>query len=177
VNGGAIYRPHPGPARVPRRVAAPGAEIASFWVDLTPGEELFRECKLVAEQFSGDAVLFRFSAVELDGLALHFVEDGAADQMVRYGEPLRITSPAMLVAAHMTVGWDHGRPLPHAHGYVATSDGKVLGGHLSPGTCILSTKGSRAQALLTVVKGCGLFPEADGETGFRLLSPGVKELH
>jgi hypothetical protein len=176
--GTGYYRRHPGPALAPRRLAAEGAAVASYWVDLAAiGEELFAACEAAALPFEGDAVLFRFSAVELASAALHFIEDGLEDRMIRYGEPLRLDTPTMLVAGHMTVGWDGSRPLPHAHGYVAAGDGRVLGGHLSPGLCMLATDGRRIEALMTVVEGCGLVPQSDDETGFRLLSPAPRRAH
>lgn len=167
---------HPGAARVPRRLARQAGGALTFWVELDSSRELFDACSAAAMRHPGQAILFRVAGLELERAALHFVEDGLDHRMIRYGEPVRFDAPCILIAAHMMLGWQGGRPVPHAHGCVASHEGDVFGGHLSPGTCFLR-RDRPAQAHMTVLAGCALVPQPDEETGFRLLSPCEAEVH
>ena len=167
---------HPGRATVPRRLAEPGRAANSFWVDLSDEPELFAACRSAAMAFRRQAIVIRLAGLDLSRAALHVIEEGDAGRMVRYGAPIRFDAPCTLIAAHMTVGWDGDTPLPHAHGYVSTSDGRVIGGHLAPGLCWFGWRGGPIEAHMTVLAGCALVPVADEETGFRLLSPQAQEV-
>jgi len=89
---------------------------------------------------------------------------------IDYGPPREVPSPAWLVLGSATFGQAlDGGPALHCHA-VLSGPGGVVGGHLSPGTCILGADGLVAHATSALDAG---FRVVRDSSGFDLLTPGL----
>ncbi|GAB4175793.1 MAG: hypothetical protein OHK0024_12890 [Thalassobaculales bacterium] len=160
----------PGPALLPRMIAAEARCAGRMRVVLPAGAELFAGA--IA------ALAGRPAAIALIGggfAALQYMTgqpDHSGRRVATYGEPTPLAGAITLVSGNAMLGRGaDGAPAMHCHAVVVAADGSVHGGHLVPGACPAGRQGLTLVA--TLLDGAAFAVAEDSETNYALLQPSV----
>jgi len=91
-------------------------------------------------------------------------------RVATYGAPTVLEGPVGLISGNAFLGLDqNGTPIVHCHAVVVDRKGRVHGGHLPPGACIVGRGGIIAHA--AAIAGAALAVRHDDETNFPVFHP------
>lgn len=160
----------PGPALAPRILTADAAAIAEMRLVLPEGADLLDGLKaaLIARGFRNAAIALgsgRFARMQyLTGRI-----DPTGARVATYGEPTAVAEAALISGNAILGQGVDGADIVHCHAVVVDGAGRVHGGHLPPGTCIVGPGGISAWA---IAHGVGGFRASyDPETNYPIFQP------
>jgi len=161
----------PGPASEPRRLYAMAEAEAELRIALPEGADLLEGLVSVLEARGICDAAVSFTAASFARIAyLTGQPDHSGKRVATYGAPTILEGPVMLLGANGILGRDlQGKALLHCHAVMVDSGGKVHGGHLPPGECLLGPGG--AVARVTVLTGGGFQVGFDTETNYPIFQP------
>lgn len=97
-------------------------------------------------------------------------EDPSGARVATYGAPTWLAGPVTLLGANGILGpGPDGDTLLHCHAVVVDAEGRLHGGHLPPGDCLLGAGG--AVALATPLREAAFAAAFDSETNYPLFQP------
>ncbi len=164
---------HPGPAAEPRRLAGRAESAGEYRIELEEGEELHEGLlSALGDLGLGQAAVSLVSGSFAAFSYLTGQPDASGARLATYGAPTTPAAPVTLIGANALVGSDgEGRPLLHCHAVVADAEGRVHGGHLPPGACLVGAEGLTLQVL--GLAGGGFAVAYDAETNYAIFHPKV----
>lgn len=97
-------------------------------------------------------------------------EDPSGARVATYGPPTWLEGPVMLLGGNGILGpGPEGETLLHCHAVMVDAAGRLHGGHLPPGDCLLA--GGGAVALVTPLREAAFAAAYDSETNYPLFQP------
>ncbi len=161
----------PGAPLQPRRLLEWAAPATDLRATLSAGQDLLRGLvAALAERGVAHAGVQVLTA-EIARLAyLTGAEDPSGERVAIYGPPTRLEGPVTLLGANGILGpGPDGETLLHCHAVVVDAGGRLHGGHLPPGDCLLGAGG--AVALVTPLREAVFAASYDSETNYPLFQP------
>ncbi len=162
---------HPGRPARPRLLSVAAGNGGEFRLVLKEGEDLLNGMAAIlgrAGVASAAVALVggRFSRMQY--LTGQPCKDGS--RVATYGAPTVLEGPVMLLSGNAFLGLDEkGKPIVHCHAVLQDNKGKVHGGHLPPGACIVGKGGAIAHA--AALAGAALEVRYDAETNYPVFHP------
>lgn len=161
----------PGAALQPRRLLEWAAPVSDLRVTLAGGQDLLQG--LIAALAERDIAHAAVQVVRA-GIArmayLTGAEDPSGERVATYGAPTRLEGSITLLGANGILGpGPDGDSLLHCHAVVVDAEGRLHGGHLPPGDCLLG--GGGAVALVTPLREAAFAASYDSETNYPLFQP------
>ncbi|MGE4218243.1 MAG: DUF296 domain-containing protein [Alphaproteobacteria bacterium] len=160
----------PGPALEPRILIAEARATADLRLVVAEGTDLLDGLKaaLLARGIRNAAIALgggRFSRMQyLTGQI-----DPTGARVATYGEPTPVEDAALISGNAILGQGVDGADIVHCHAVVVDRQGRVHGGHLPPGTCIVGPGGISAWA--TAHDGGGFRAAYDPETNYPIFQP------
>lgn len=162
---------HPGAPLQPRRLLEWAAPTHDLRVTLAGGQDLLRGlvAALATRGIAHGAV--QVVSAEIARMAyLTGAEDPSGDRVATYGPPSWLEGPVTLLGANGILGpGPDGDTLLHCHAVVVDAGGRLHGGHLPPGDCLLGAGG--AVVLVTPLREAVFAASYDSETNYPLFQP------
>jgi predicted DNA-binding protein with PD1-like motif len=161
----------PGVPLQPRRLLEWAAPVEDLRVSLAGGQDLLRGLVAVlAGRAVGHAAVQLLSADIARMAYLTGAEDPSGQRVATYGAPTWLEGPVILLGANGILGpGADGDTLLHCHAVVVDAQGRLHGGHLPPGDCLLGDGG--AVALVTPLREAAFAATFDSETNYPLFQP------
>lgn len=161
----------PGAPLQPRRLLEWAAPAEDLRVRLAAGQDLLRGLvAALAGRAVGHAAVQLLSADIARMAYLTGAEDPSGQRVATYGAPTWLEGPVTLLGANGILGpGADGDPLLHCHAVVVDAEGRLHGGHLPPGDCLLG--GGGAVALVTPLREAAFAAAFDSETNYPLFQP------
>lgn len=95
-------------------------------------------------------------------------------RVATYGAPTTLEGPVVLISGNAFLGLDqNGLPIVHCHAVMVDREGRVHGGHLPPGACIVGRGGVIVHA--AAIADAALAVRHDDETNFPVFHPATME--
>ncbi len=162
---------HPGPPQEPRRLHQRARAAGEYRIHLEPGEELHSGLLEALATLGLEQAALSLVAGSFDAFSyLTGQPDASGERLATYGAPTLPPAPVTLIGANALVGQGaEGAPLLHCHAVVVDAEGKVHGGHLPPGACIVGAGGLTVQ-VLGLAEG-GFAVAYDAETNYAIFHP------
>lgn len=162
---------HPGASLQPRRLNVAAKSAGEFRMRLAAGEELHSGLlAALADRGLAHAAITLVSGRFAAFSYLTGQPDASGERLATYGAPCQLEGPVTLIGANALVGCGaEGAPLLHCHAVVVDAEGRVHGGHLPPGTCIVGEGGLVVQ-ILGLTNG-GFTVAYDAETNYSIFHP------
>ena len=161
----------PGAPIQPRRLLEWAAPAGDLRVALAAGQDLLQGLvsALAAREIAHAAV--QVVAADIARMAyLTGAEDESGERVATYGSPTWLEGPVTLLGGNGILGpGPDGATLLHCHAVVVDAWGKLHGGHLPPGDCLLGPGG--AVALVTPLREAAFAASYDSETNYPLFQP------
>jgi len=161
----------PGAPLQPRRLLEWAAPAPDLRVRLAGGQDLLRGlvAALAGRGVAHGAV--QVLAAEIARMAyLTGAEDPSGERVATYGAPTWLDGPVTLLGANGILGpGPDGDSVLHCHAVVVDAEGRLHGGHLPPGDCLLDRGG--AVALVTPLREAAFAASYDSETNYPLFQP------
>lgn len=162
---------HPGAPLQPRRLSVPAESGGEYRLTLPPGAELHAGLLEAAGALGvGQAAVTLLSGSFARFSYLTGQPDASGARLATYGAPTRVPAPATLIGANGLIGSDaEGRALLHCHCVVVDAAGRIHGGHLAPGACLVGEAGLTLHLL--ALAGGGFAVAYDPETNYAIFHP------
>lgn len=161
----------PGPPLQPRRVLEWAAPAQDLRVTLAAGQDLL--CGLVAALAERGVVHAAVQVISADVARMAYLtgaEDPSGARVATYGPPTWLEGPVTLLGGNGILGpGPEGETLLHCHAVMVDGDGRLHGGHLPPGDCLLAAGG--AVAVATPLREAAFAAAYDSETNYPLFQP------
>ncbi len=161
----------PGHPLQPRRLLEWAAPVGDLRVALAGGQDLLRG--LVAALAERDVAHAAVQVVTAEIARMAYLtgaEDPSGERVATYGPPTWLEGPVTLLGANGILGpGPDGDSLLHCHAVVVDAEGRLHGGHLPPGDCLLGAGG--AVALVTPLREAAFAAAYDSETNYPLFQP------
>lgn len=161
----------PGAPLQPRRLLEWAAAADDLRVVLPVGQDLLLGLvSALAVKGIAHAAVQVLSA-DVDRMAyLTGAEDESGQRVATYGPPTWLEGPVTLLGGNGILGpGPDGATLLHCHAVVVDAGGRLHGGHLPPGDCLLGRGG--AVALVTPLREAAFAASYDSETNYPLFQP------
>jgi predicted DNA-binding protein with PD1-like motif len=161
----------PGRPLPPRRLLEWAAPAADLRVRLAGGQDLLHGLVTALAARDVAHACVQVLAAEIARMAyLTGAEDPSGQRVATYGPPTGLEGPVMLLGANGILGpGPDGATLLHCHAVVVDVEGRLHGGHLPPGDCLLGAGG--AVALVTPLREAAFAAIHDVETNYPLFQP------
>ncbi len=161
----------PGKPLQPRRLLAWAAPTEDLRVTLARGQDLLRGLvQALGDRGIAHAAVQVISADIARMAYLTGAEDPSGERVATYGPPTWLEGPVTLLGANGILGpGPDGQTLLHCHAVVVDAEGRLHGGHLPPGDCLLGEGG--AVALVTPLREAAFAAAFDSETNYPLFQP------
>lgn len=161
----------PGAPLQPRRILEWAAPAGDLRVELSAGADLLRGLvTALAARVVTHAAVQVLSADIARMAYLTGAEDETGERVATYGAPTWLEGPVTLLGANGILGpGPDGDTLLHCHAVVVDAEGRLHGGHLPPGDCLLGPGG--AVALTTPLREAAFAAAFDSETNYPLFQP------
>lgn len=161
----------PGTPLQPRRLLEWAAPAGDLRVTLGGGQDLLRGLvAALAARGVTHAGVQVISAAITRMAYLTGAEDPSGQRVATYGPPTWLEGPVILLGANGILGpGPDGDTLLHCHAVVVDAEGRLHGGHLPPGDCLLDEGG--AVALVTPLREAAFAARYDSETNYPLFQP------
>jgi len=161
----------PGAALQPRRLLEWAAPAGDLRVRLAAGQDLLRGLVAALDGQGVRHAAVQVMAADIARMAyLTGAEDPSGQRVATYGAPTWLDGPVTLLGANGILGpGPDGDTLLHCHAVVVDAAGRLHGGHLPPGDCLLGKGG--AVALVTPLREAGFAACYDSETNYPLFQP------
>lgn len=162
---------HPGPEKYPRVLVEASAPAAEFRLGLAGGQDLLTGLETA---LSARGVTSATVALAGGTLAPFTFVTGIADptgfRIATHSEPVRLAGPVLLIAGAAIFGHDEdGARKTHCHAVLCDAEGRVRGGHVVAGGCMIGEEGL---AVWVTPTGAAAFEVAfDDETNFPIFHP------
>ncbi len=163
----------PGPPAKPRLLSVAAGNGGELRLVLQEGEDLLNGLAAAlgrAGVVSAAVALAggRFSRMQY--LTGQPCDDGS--RVATYGAPTVLEGPVVLLSGNAFLGLDEkGKPIVHCHAVLVDNRGKVHGGHLPPGACVIGRGGVIAH--VAAFAGAALHVRHDAETNYPVFHPTV----
>ena len=161
----------PGAPLQPRRLLEWAAAADDLRVALSAGQDLLQGLvgALAAKEIAHAAV--QILSADIARMAyLTGAEDESGQRVATYGPPTWLEGPVTLLGGNGILGpGPDGATLLHCHAVVVDADGRLHGGHLPPGDCLIGQGGS--VALVTPLRDAAFAAAYDSETNYPLFQP------
>lgn len=161
----------PGAPLQPRRLLEWAAPTADLRVRLAAGQDLLLGlvAALAARSVSHAAV--QVLSADIARMAyLTGQPDRSGQRVATYGAPTWLEGPVTLLGGNGILGpGPDGDTLLHCHAVMVDAAGRLHGGHLPPGDCLLAAGG--AAALVTPLREAAFAAAFDSETNYPLFQP------
>lgn len=161
----------PGAPLQPRRLLEWAAPVPDLRLSLSAGQDLLHGIVAALGERGVAHAAVQVLAAGIARLAyLTGAEDPSGQRVATYGPPTRLEGPVTLLGANGILGTGpDGEALLHCHAVVVDAAGRLHGGHLPPGDCLLGTGG--AVALATPLRAAVFAASYDSETNYPLFQP------
>ncbi len=161
----------PGTPLQPRRLLEWAAPAADLRVILAGHQDLLQGLvQALAGREIGHAAVQVVSADIARMAYLTGAEDPSGQRVATYGPPTCLEGPVTVLGANGILGpGPDGTALLHCHAVVVDAAGRLHGGHLPPGDCLLGAGG--AVALATPLREAVFEAAYDSETNYPLFQP------
>lgn len=161
----------PGAPLQPRRLLEWAAAADDLRVALPPGQDLLQGLVgALATKGIADAAVQMLSADIARMAYLTGAEDESGQRVATYGPPTWLEGPVTLLGGNGILGpGPDGETLLHCHAVVVDAGGRLHGGHLPPGDCLIGQGG--AVALVTPLREAAFAASYDSETNYPLFQP------
>ncbi|MEY9257930.1 putative DNA-binding protein with PD1-like motif [Brevibacterium epidermidis] len=159
---------HAGPQQNPRIVSVP-TRCTEHILELPEGTDVFAALERSLTDFAVPGIVAEFHSGDFGHIDyVHPAYGPDAEHPMSFSETFTVDVPARLRHASATIGVRDGSPFCHIHASWTTSDNKIRGGHLLPGT-LAGPKGLTIR--LFALPDAQLISEVDPETGFSAFAP------
>lgn len=167
----------PGPVQNPRILVAEAAPAGDLMLRLAPGTDLLNGLRDGVLAAGGRAAGFVLLGGQI--AKLHYftgMPDPSGQRLATYGEPTHLEGPVTLLGGNAILGCDaEGAPIVHCHAVMVDREGRVHGGHLPPGGCLVGA-GTRpgedgVTAMATLHDAAGFAVSEDVETNYSIFQP------
>ncbi len=161
----------PGDPLQPRRLLEWAAPVSDLRVHLAGGQDLLHGLVAALARKAVTHAAVQVVAAEVARMAyLTGAEDPSGQRVATYGPPTWLEGPVTLLGANGILGpGPDGDTLLHCHAVVVDAEGRLHGGHLPPGDCLLADGG--AVALVTPLRDAAFAASYDSETNYPLFQP------
>jgi predicted DNA-binding protein with PD1-like motif len=161
----------PGAPLQPRRLLEWAAPTQDLRVHLAAGQDLLRGLVAALARRGVAHAAVQVVAGDIARMAyLTGAEDPSGARAATYGPPTWLDGPVTLLGANGILGpGADGDSLLHCHAVVVDAEGRLHGGHLPPGDCLLGADG--AVALVTPLREAAFAVAYDSETNYPLFQP------
>ena len=161
----------PGAPLEPRRLLEWAAPAGDLRVGLAGGQDLLRGLVAALAGRGVPHAAVQVLAADIARMAyLTGAEDPSGERVATYGPPTWLQGPVTLLGANGILGpGPDGDSLLHCHAVVVDAEGRLHGGHLPPGDCLLGEGG--AAALVTPLREAAFAAAFDSETNYPLFQP------
>lgn len=161
----------PGAPLQPRRQLEWAAPAEDLRMTLAGGQDLLLGLvQALGDRGIGHAAVQVISADITRMAYLTGAEDPTGQRVATYGPPSWLEGPVILLGANGILGpGPGGETLLHCHAVVVDAEGRLHGGHLPPGDCVLGEGG--AVALVTPLREAAFAAAYDSETNYPLFQP------
>ncbi len=161
----------PGAPLQPRLLLEWTAPAEDLRVRLSAGQDLLRGLVAALASRGVDHAAVQVIAADIARMAyLTGAEDPSGARVATYGPPTWLEGPVTLLGANGILGpGPDGDTLLHCHAVVVDAEGRLHGGHLPPGDCLLGAGG--AVALVTPLRDAAFAVAYDSETNYPLFQP------
>jgi predicted DNA-binding protein with PD1-like motif len=162
---------HPGAATQPRRIVSESGEAGCYRILLSQGQDLLTALTEAVSARARHGAAIQLISGGFDALQyLTGQPDDSGERVATYGPPSRLDGPVRLIGGNAILGRDDSdKPLLHCHAVVVDRAGRVHGGHLPQGACIVAAEGLVATAMLFADGGFKV--SYDAETNFSIFQP------
>ncbi len=161
----------PGPKQYPRILVQQATPAGDLRITLQSGQDLLNGLR--------DAVIGRgvraagFTLLGGSLAKLHYftgMPDPTGQRLATYGDPTPLEGPVTILSGNAILGQDpEGEPLMHCHAVMTDREGRVHGGHLPPGECVVGAGG--VVAIATLHDATGFVVAEDVETNYSIFHP------
>ncbi len=161
----------PGAPLQPRLLVEWAAPAEDLRVRLSAGQDLLRGLVAALALRGVHHAAVQVIAADIARMAyLTGAEDPSGARVATYGPPSHLEGPVTLLGANGILGpGPDGDTLLHCHAVVVDAAGRLHGGHLPPGDCLLGAGG--AVALVTPLRDAAFAVAYDSETNYPLFQP------
>ena len=161
----------PGAPLQPRRLLEWAAPTADLRVTLAAGQDLLLGLVVALAARSVSHAAVQVLSADIARMAyLTGQPDHSGQRVATYGAPTWLEGPVTLLGGNGILGpGPDGDTLLHCHAVMVDAAGRLHGGHLPPGDCLLAAGG--AAALVTPLREAAFAAAFDSETNYPLFQP------
>ncbi len=161
----------PGEPLQPRRILEWAAPAGDLRVQLGGDQDLLRGLVTALATRAVTHAAVQVLSADIARMAyLTGAEDETGARVATYGPPTWLDGPVTLLGANGILGpGPDGDTLLHCHAVMVDTQGRLHGGHLPPGDCLLGPDG--AVALATPLRDAAFAAAFDSETNYPLFQP------